>query len=379
MKALIAALKKYNVRNYGFLLALSAVALSVIGIFAVRSANPAAGTKQIAGVAIGFTLMVLISLIDYNRLLAFHWVFYAVNIILLLWVQFFGAELNNAKRWIDLKFTTFQPSDLTKILTVLFFAKYLTDHEREINKPITVIKALLLVAPSLILILIQPNLSTTLCIAGIFFVLLYLGGLNYKVVAVTLAVIVTSVAAFLISLTVAGPEKAASLSKFGYQMERVLAWRFPDEYATDTGLQQQNSIMAIGSGMLKGKGLNNNSFTSVKNGNFLIEADTDFIFAIIGEEMGFVGCCIVLFLLLFMVIQCVRIGMRSSNTAGRIVSGGVAAMIGIQSFINIGVATGVLPNTGLSLPFVSAGLTSLVCFYIGIGLVLNVGLQPKKH
>ncbi len=379
MKALIAALKKYNVRNYGFLLVLSAVALSVIGIFAVRSANPAAGTKQIAGVAIGFTLMVLISLIDYNRLLAFHWFFYAVNIILLLWVQFFGAELNNAKRWIDLKFTTFQPSDLTKILTVLFFAKYLTDHEREINKPITVIKALLLVAPSLILILIQPNLSTTLCIAGIFFVLLYLGGLNYKVVAVTLAVIVTSVAAFLISLTVAGPEKAASLSKFGYQMERVLAWRFPDEYATDTGLQQQNSIMAIGSGMLKGKGLNNNSFTSVKNGNFLIEADTDFIFAIIGEEMGFVGCCIVLFLLLFMVIQCVRIGMRSSNTAGRIVSGGVAAMIGIQSFINIGVATGVLPNTGLSLPFVSAGLTSLVCFYIGIGLVLNVGLQPKKH
>ena len=137
--------------------------------------------------------------------------------------------------------------------------------------------------------------------------------------------------------------------------------------------------MAIGSGQLKGKGLNNNTTTSVKNGNFLLEADTDFIFAIIGEELGFVGCCIVIILLLLIVIQCILIGLRAQNLAGRIICGGVAALIAIQSFINIGVATGVLPNTGLSLPFVSAGLTSIVCFYMGIGFVLNVGLQPKKY
>jgi rod shape determining protein RodA len=158
-----------------------------------------------------------------------------------------------------------------------------------------------------------------------------------------------------------------------------MAWRYPEEYATTTGLQQQNSIMAIGSGQLNGKGLNNNSFTSVKNGNFLIESETDFIFAIIGEELGFVGCCLVIFLLLLIIIQCIRIGMKAQNLSGQIICGGVAAMIGIQSFINMGVATGVLPNTGLSLPFVSAGLTSIVCFYMSIGFVLNVGLQPKKY
>ena len=100
---------------------------------------------------------------------------------------------------------------------------------------------------------------------------------------------------------------------------------------------------------------------------------------LIGEELGFIGCCLVVFLLLLIIIQCIIIGMRAQSLAGQIICGGVAALIGFQSFINMGVATGVLPNTGLSLPFVSAGLTSIVCFYMGIGFVLNVGLQPKKY
>ena len=164
-----------------------------------------------------------------------------------------------------------------------------------------------------------------------------------------------------------------------YQQERILAWLYPEEYSSDTGYQQQNSIIAIGSGQLSGKGLNNNTTNSVKNGNFLLEAETDFIFAIIGEELGFVGCCIVIFLLLLIILQCIIIGLKSQNLSGQIICGGIAALIGFQSFINMGVATGVLPNTGLSLPFVSAGLTSIVCFYMGIGFVLNVGLQPKKY
>ena len=125
--------------------------------------------------------------------------------------------------------------------------------------------------------------------------------------------------------------------------------------------------------------MNDNTTNSVKNGNFLLEAETDFIFAIIGEELGFIGCCIVIFLLLLIILQCIIIGLKSQNLAGQIICGGIAALIGFQSFINMGVATGVLPNTGLSLPFVSAGLTSIVCFYMGIGFVLNVGLQPKKY
>ena len=125
--------------------------------------------------------------------------------------------------------------------------------------------------------------------------------------------------------------------------------------------------------------MNNNTTTSVKNGNYILEPQTDFIFAIVGEELGFVGCCLVIGLLLLIVVQIILIGMKAQNLAGRLICCGVAAQIGIQSFINISVATGIFPNTGIPLPFVSYGLTSLVSMYIGIGFVLNVGLQPKKY
>ena len=369
--------KKYHFKDYNFTLIIAVMLLSTIGVLAVGSALPSAQSKQIIGMILGLIVMVVISLIDFNWMLGFHWIIYALNLFLLLWVEFFGAEYNNAKRWIDLKVITLQPSDFTKIFMVLFFAKFLMDHEQQIKEPKTILKALLLIAPSLFLILTQPNLSNTICLAGIFFVLMYLGGLHYKIVGTVLAVGISGIIIFLMFLSYAESADLPFLK--GYQMERIMAWRYPEEYATTTGLQQQNSIMAIGSGQLSGKGLNNNSFTSVKNGNFLIESETDFIFAIIGEELGFVGCCIVIFLLLLIIIQCIRIGMKAQNLAGQVICGGVAAMIGIQSFINMGVATGVLPNTGLSLPFVSAGLTSIVCFYMSIGFVLNVGLQPKKY
>ena len=369
--------KKYHLKDYNFTLIIAVLLLSIIGVLAVGSALPSAQFKQILGIVLGMFAMVFLSFVDYNWMLNFHWIIYGINLILLLWVQFFGAEYNNAKRWIDLEFITIQPSDFTKIFMVLFFAKFLMDHEHRMKEPKTIIKALLLIAPSLYLILAQPNLSNTICLAAIFFVIMYIGGLSQKIVNITMAVGVAGVTFFLMFLSYAESAKLPFLK--GYQMERIMAWKYPEEYATTTGLQQQNSIMAIGSGQLSGKGLNNNSFTSVKNGNFLIESETDFIFAIIGEELGFVGCCIVIFLLLLIIIQCIRIGMKSQNLAGQIICGGVAAMIGIQSFINMGVATGVLPNTGLSLPFVSAGLTSVICFYMSIGCVLNVGLQPRKY
>ena len=148
---------------------------------------------------------------------------------------------------------------------------------------------------------------------------------------------------------------------------------------SDAAYQQNNSEMAIGSGQLMGKGLDNNTTTSVKNGNFILEPQTDFIFAIIGEELGFIGSCIVIALLLLIVIQCILIGVRAQDISGRIICCGIGGLIGFQSFINIGVATNMLPNTGVPLPFVSYGLTSLVSLYIGIGFVLNIGLQPKKY
>lgn len=367
-------MKNYHIKNYNFALILMILGLSIIGILSVGSALPSAQPKQILGVVIGLVMMVIVSLIDYEWLLNFYWGLYGINIFLLLWVKFFGVNYNGAQRWIDLKFTTLQPSDLTKIITILFFAKLLMDHETRIKEPKTVIKCVLLILPSLYLIVTQPNLSNTICIAALFCILLYLGGLSYKVIGTALAIAVPAVI-IVISIALMPNQKIIK----GYQQERILAWLNPEDYSTGTAWQQQNSIMAIGSGQLEGKGLNNNTTTSVKNGNFLLESETDFIFAIIGEEMGFVGCCIVIILILLIIIQCIRIGMKAQNLAGQIICGGVAGLIGIQSFINIGVATGTLPNTGLSLPFVSAGLTSIVCFYMGIGFVLNVGLQPRKY
>ena len=367
-------LKKYQLKNFNFILVIAILILSIIGILAVGSATPGAQSKQILGVCMGFVCMLIIAFVDFEWVLNFYWVIYGINIALLLCVKFFGVNYNGAQRWIDLKFTTLQPSDLTKIFLILFFAKFLMNHENRMKDPKTIVKCVLLVLPSLYLIVTQPNLSNTICIAAVFCILLFLAGLSYRFILTVLAIAVPAVIIF---ISVATLPNQPFLEK--YQQERILAWLNPEEYASDTGYQQTNSITAIGSGQLKGKGLDNETTNSVKNGNFLLEADTDFIFAIIGEELGFIGCCVVIFLILLIIIQCIIIGMRSQNLSGQIICGGMAALIGFQSFINMGVATGILPNTGLSLPFVSSGLTSIVCFYMGIGFVLNVSLQPKKY
>ena len=134
-------------------------------------------------------------------------------------------------------------------------------------------------------------------------------------------------------------------------------------------------MMAIGSGMLWGKGLNNNMISSVKNGNFISEPQTDFIFTIVGEELGFVGGCVVILLEFLIAIECVNVARKAKDLAGTCIASGMAALIGFQSFVNIAVATGIFPNTGVPLPFVSYGLTSLVSIFIGMGFVLNVRLQ----
>lgn len=366
--------KPYKLKDYKINLIVLVVALSVIGIFVVGSAKESLQSRQIFGVIIGIVMMLIVSLIDYVWVLNLYWLIYGAAIGTLALVLVIGQEVNGAKRWINLGFTTFQPSELAKILLILFFAKFIMDHKEDINDRTTIIKYAVLAGIPLVLILKEPNLSTTICTALVICLLIYVGGLSYKFIGTVLLILIPVSVIF---LNIAVQPNQPFLKD--YQQERILAFLEPEKYASDAAYQQNNSEMAIGSGQLTGKGLDNNTTTSVKNGNFILEPQTDFIFAIIGEELGFIGSCIVIALLLLIVIQCILIGLRAQDLAGRIICCGVGGLIGFQSFINISVATNILPNTGVPLPFVSYGLTSLVSLYIGIGFVLNIGLQPKKY
>ena len=368
--------KPYKLKDYKLGLIALVLSISFLGILVVGSANESFQKKQIIGLIIGIITMIVVSLIDYVWISGFYWILYFASVFMLgiVLIPGVGVYVNGARRWINLGFTNFQPSELAKILLIIFFAKFIMKHEQDLSERNTIIKAVILIAIPLALIFKEPNLSTTICTAMLFCFLMYIGGLSYRFIGTVLLVTVPLVVIFL-SIVIQPDQKLLK----DYQQNRILAWLEPEEYASDEAYQQNNSVMAIGSGQLKGKGLNNNTTTSVKNGNFILEPQTDFIFAIVGEELGFVGCCLVIALLLLIVIQCILIGMKAQDTCGKIICCGVGSLIGIQTFINIAVATQIFPNTGIPLPFVSYGLTSLVSLYIGIGLVLNVGLQPKKY
>lgn len=367
--------KVYHIKNYNFTLAALVLSLSVLGIFVVGSAREIYQSRQILGVAIGLCVMFVISLFDYVWVLEFYWMIYLAAVASLASVLVIGQSVNGAKRWINLGFTTFQPSELAKILLILFFSKFIMNHIEDLNDRATLIKYAVLSAVPLGLIFAEPNLSTTILTAFVLCLIIYAGGLSYRVIGKIFLVLIPTVIIF---LTIAVMPNQPFLQE--YQQRRILAFiNREEDQASDEVYQQNNSVMAIGSGKLTGKGLNNNTTTSVKNGNFIPEPQTDFIFAIVGEELGFIGGCIVIALLLLIVVQCILIGIRAQDLAGRILCCGVGGLIGIQSFVNISVATGLIPNTGVPLPFVSYGLTSLVSLYMGIGFVLNVGLQPKKY
>lgn len=368
--------KPYKLKNYRFGLVALVLVLSIIGILVVGSANESYQSKQIFGVVIGLFVMAIVSLIDYVWITNFYWILYGMSVFMLAIVLIpgIGVYVNGARRWINLGFTNFQPSELAKILLIIFFAKFIMKHEEDLSEKQTILKAVVLIAIPLALIFKEPNLSTTICTATLFCFLMYVGGLSYRFIG-TVLLITIPVAVIFLSIVVQPNQKLLD----NYQQKRILAWLEPEKYASDEAYQQNNSVMAIGSGQLTGKGLNNNTTTSVKNGNFILEPQTDFIFAIVGEELGFVGCCLIIALLLLIVIDCILIGTHAQDTAGKVICCGVGSLIGIQTFINVAVATQIFPNTGIPLPFVSYGLTSLVSLYLGIGLVLNIGLQPKKY
>ena len=367
-------LRQYKLRDYDLRLIIYVLALSIIGILAVGSAKSDLMTRQIAGVAIGFVIMLIASFIDYSLILYFHVYLYIINIILLLSVTFFGRNIGGAQRWVNIMGIQFQPSETAKILLILFFAQFIMKYRDNINNLNFIVTCVVLISLPLLLVYKQPDLSTSIMIILIFCVMLFVGGLSYKIVGGVLAVVIPVISIFF--FLVLQPDQQIIKE---YQAGRILAWLQPEKYADTIAYQTINSMTAIGSGQLWGKGLNNNVIASVKNGNFISEPQTDFIYAVIGEELGFMGACSVIILVLLIVIECINIARLSKDLAGSIIACGMAALIGFQSFLNMSVATGLLPNTGIPFPFVSYGLTSLISLYAGIGVLLNVRLQAKKY
>ena len=362
----------YKFKNLDIKLILAVIALTIIGIFVIGSANESNQQKQIIGMILGVCVMAAMALVDYDFLLHFHWVYYGIVILLLGSVLLFGDKSGGATRWIEVGIR-FQPSELGKILLILFFAWFFMMHEEDINKPKIIVITMILSLIPLFLIEKEPDLSTTIVTMMIICVMIFVTGISYKLVGIVLGVSVPSI---IVLLALISREGQTILNE--YQGLRILAWLKPEKYPSSS-YQQQNSIMAIGSGQLLGKGLGNEAFDSVKNGNYISEPHTDFIFAVAGEELGFVGSVVIIALIFFITIEILLIAKRAKDISGKLICVGMAALIGFQSFVNICVVTGLMPNTGLPLPFVSYGLTSLVTIYFGIGIVLNVGLQSKNN
>ena len=355
-------------------LTVSVILLNLMGLISIRSITEISGSnsiliKQAAGSVIGIILMIALSLVDTKKITKYWKIFYILTVISLLAVLFFGSSGGGARRWITVAGLTYQPSELAKILLILFYSEYIIEMEAKFARPLVYVFSALLILPPFFLILKEPDLSTSIMIFLIFCVILFVAGIDRKIVAgVTAAAIPAAFIVVYLSLI-------GDMPFLGdYQRQRILAWLHPEDYASSTAYQTMNSMTAIGSGQLIGKGLHVDESSTLLGTGFISESQTDFIFAVIGEQLGFLGCCIMILLITAVTVRCYLIASESVSKRCRIIAAGMASWIGFQSYINIGVATGLLPNTGIPLPFVSYGLTSLLCLYFGLGLVQSIHL-----
>lgn len=372
-------LKKYDFRRYNYWLVIIIMIVSLFGAFMIRSASAHADFKrQLIGLACASVIMLVVSLIDYNFILKLYWLIYIVNIALLLLVRFMGKSSHGARRWIEIvpDSVTLQPSEFTKVFLILVLARLLGMYRDKINDfRYLAVLAVILGIPVL-LVASQPDLSTTILIVAVLVTMIYCAGLSYRNILIIMAVMIP-MAIFAIIYIQTPNQKLLE----EYQVNRIMAFLYGEESEEydDDRYQQEYSMKAIGSGQLYGKGYDNDDPSSIKNAGYIAEAQNDFIFAVIGEELGFIGGCFLILLIGIIVFECIHISVRARDFQGRLICCGMAAFIAFQSFFNIGVATALLPNTGIPLPFVSKGLSSLIGLFGGMGVVLNVSLQRNVN
>ncbi len=368
-------LKQYNFKNYNITLVVVVVLLSSIGAFLVSIAQREGEnlfTKQVFGIIFGFFIVFIVSIIDYHFICEFYILLYIINLILLVLVKLVGVEFNHSKRWLNLKVVTIQPSEFSKIIMIIFLAKMYTILREKMDKFYVLVLTGALMGIPTYLILTQTNLSTSLVMSFIFVIMIFAAGLSYKIILPIVLIGIPLVFGLFWYV-----QQDFQVILTDYQQKRVVAFLNPESDASaDTLYQQENSIQVIGSGKLTGKLLTEGK-DSIEADTYVPISESDFIFSVLGEAFGFIGACVIIFLLAILIFQCLKIAKNAPDRLGMLIAIGIAAMFMFQVFVNIGVATGLLPNTGLPLPFVSYGLSSLLSCMIAIGLVLNINLQRK--
>ena len=362
------------VRHLDPVLVLTALALTIIGLVAIYSAKLVALTaqglppttyvsRQLLALVIGLLVMVVVAVVDYRVVRVYAPVLYVVSVVLLgLVLSPLGTAFGGAQRWIVIGGFQLQPSELAKFAVLVVVAALL--HESE-GRPRAgaVLACLVLTLIPTALVFLQPDLGTSMVFVWSTAVLFLLGGVQARyLVGLTLSGIIGVIVALQTELIQ------------DYQLSRLTAFlNAGDASAAQTAaFQTRQSLIAVGSGQFAGKGLFEGTQTSL---SYVPENHTDFIFTVIAEEFGFLGSSVVLGLLLVLVWRGLRIAILAKDTFGTLVAGGVVAILTLQVFVNVGMTVGIMPVTGLPLPFISYGGTSLIVWFDMIGLLLNIHMR----
>ena len=369
-----------NLKNYGFLQLLVCVILNIAGLVFVQSSvgERIYSFMSQLGISIASLIIcILVSFLDLKKIMPRYFWAFVISVFALLLVQITGTAFGrNSIRWIRIPFVNMelQPSEFAKLFLILFTAKYMEKLDIQINQLGNLFKLFLFYFIPFILIFIQPNLSSSLIFTSIFIAMLFSSKLKLRWFGIFGGI------ALLLFLLVYSSVRFGFIDNIpflrDYQKNRIVSFFVPTE-KNEAQYQQENSVIAIGSGKLTGKGINNDSPNSVKNGNWLAEAQNDFIFAVVGEEVGFIGTILIILLYIFLIISCIVTASKQREYYKNLICIGVATWLAVQTFINIAVATSLIPNTGVPLPFFSQGGSSLLAIYMGIGFVLNIRRETR--
>lgn len=369
------ASKRYNWKNYDILLILVVLVLSLISSYMLSILGVGSFKRQFIAVVAGLFIVFIFSLIDYHTICTYVPILYVIATVLVACTRFspLGSKgVTDSYRWLDFKVLMFQPSEVCKIVVILTLATFLMRRRDRLQSFKTFFLACLLAVVPTMFILVQSDLSSSVVIMVVLVIMLISSGMGRKIFGPVVAVLVP-VSAFLIWYI----QQPFQILLKDYQLERITGFLNPESEALGVMYQQNNSVLSIASGKLYGKRLLEGASES-RNYNSVDVTESDFIWTPISEEFGFIGCMIILALLSVIIIKCFIAAKRAKDYMGMMIAIGIGSMFCFQIFFNIGVATSILPNTGLPLPFLSNGLSSLVSNMMAVGILINIGIQPNR-